>query len=100
MLSSFSQQIVALFPTEEEAATARSSWGALFRGQVLSIDVPDAQGYGKLRSRRFSAAEQQQALLATDGVYVPEGTEVLLVAGLRQKDLKASSHRILYPLAA
>ena len=76
MLSAFSSNIAVLFPTEEEAAVARSTWGALFRGQVLAIEAPDAQGYGKLRSRRFSAAEQQAALLATDGVYVPEGTEV------------------------
>lgn len=88
MLSSFSSNIVVLFPSEEEAAMARRVWGVLFRGQVLSIDAPDAQGYGKLRSRRFSAQEQEQALLASDGIYVPDGTEVLIVAGPRTKDLK------------
>ena len=78
MLTAFSPKIAVLFPTEDEASAARNTWGALFRGPVLSIEAPDAQGYGKLRSRRFSAAEQQQALLATDGVYVPEDTEVRL----------------------
>jgi hypothetical protein len=28
------------------------------------MDAPDAKGYGKLRSRKFSALEQEQALLA------------------------------------
>jgi hypothetical protein len=90
MLSSFSTNIVALFPSEEEAAIARKIWNVLFRGQVLSIDAPDASsgGYGKLRSRRFSALEQEQALMATDGIYVPDGTEVVLIVGPRQKDLK------------
>ena len=78
MLSAFSPKIAVLFPTEDEAAAARSVWGALFRGPILSVEVPEAQGFGKLRSRRFSAAEQQQALLATDGVYVPDDTEVRL----------------------
>lgn len=88
MLSSFSTNMVILFPSEDEAREARKVWGVTVRAQVLSIDAPDAAGFGKLRSRRFSALEQEQALLASEGVYVPEGTEVLIIAGPRSKDLK------------
>lgn len=79
---------VVLFPSEAEASEARSIWGSKFKGQVLSIDVPAPKGYGKLRSRRFSAQEQEAALMASDGIFVPEETEVLIIAGPRAKDLK------------
>jgi Domain of unknown function (DUF1995) len=89
MLSSFSSNIVALFPTEDDANNARKIWGVTFRGTILSIELPDTstQKYSKLRSRRFSALEQEQALLSTDGIYLPENTEVVLVIGPRAKDL-------------
>ena len=57
---------------QTEANLARNLWGATFRGKVLSIDAPDAKGYGKLRSRKFSAIEQEQALLGSDGIYVSQ----------------------------
>jgi len=56
-------------------------------GKVLSIDTPGAGGYGKLRSRKFSAMEQEQALFGSDGIYVPSETEVLIIAGPRSKDV-------------
>jgi Domain of unknown function (DUF1995) len=88
MFSMLGTTSVVLFPSESEASTARSIWTNTFKGQVLSIDAPKAQGYGKLRSRRFTLQEQEQALMATDGIYVPEGTELLIIAGPRQKDMK------------
>lgn len=89
MFSSLSSTTTILFPSETEASVARNLWGPTFRGKVLSIDPPEkAKGYGKLRSRRFSAAEQEAALLASDGIYVPEGTEVLILAGPRAKDFR------------
>ena len=54
MFSALSSNLVVLFPSEEEAFDARTIWGILFRGQVLSIDAPSAKGYGKLRSRKFT----------------------------------------------
>ena len=69
-----------LFPSESEASTARSIWGGKFKGQTLSIDVPAPKGYGKLRSRRFTAQEQEAALMASDGIFVPDETEVLIIA--------------------
>lgn len=91
MFSILSSTTIVLFPTESEASTARNLWGSKFKGQVLSIDVPTPKGYGKLRSRRFSAEEQEQALMATDGIYIPNGTEVLIIAGPRLKDVKKIS---------
>jgi hypothetical protein len=89
MFSQLSSTTTVLFPSEGEASIARNLWGPTFRGKVLSIDPPESsKGYGKLRSRRFSAAEQEAALLASDGIYVPEGTEVLILAGPRAKDFK------------
>jgi len=89
MFSQLSSTTTVLFPSEGEASIARNLWGPTFRGKVLSIDPPESsKGYGKLRSRRFSAAEQEAALLASDGIYVPEGTEVLIIAGPRAKDFK------------
>lgn len=88
MFSVLGDSTVVLFPSEAEAATARNLWSKSFRGKVLSIDVPSPKGYSNLRSRRFSAEQQEQALLATDGIYVPDGTEVLIVAGPRAKDMR------------
>lgn len=88
MFSSISSSIAVLFPSTGEADTARDLWAPLFRGQILSTDTPSGKGYGKLRSRRFSAQEQEQALMSSDGIYVPDGTEVLLVSGPRPKDFK------------
>eukprot|EP01041_Mallomonas_annulata_P009104 gene9105-18866_t len=95
MFSSISSSIVALFPTSEEARLARDLWAPLFRGQVMSIDTPVVKGMGKLpRSRRFTDMEQEQALLSTDGVYIPDGTDVLIIVGARAKDL--SKIRIIH----
>lgn len=88
MFTPLSSNMVVLFPSEDDAAAARSTWTVAFRGTVLSIDAPDAKGYGKLRSRKFTALEQEQALMATNGVYVPDGTEVIIIAGPRPKDWK------------
>lgn len=77
-----------LFPTENMASTARNMWGSKFSGKVLSIDVKPSKGMGKLRSRKFSAEEQEAALLGSDGVYVPDETELLLIVGPRIKDYK------------
>lgn len=80
-----------LFPTEDEAQQVRTQWGRQFKGQVLAMDVKKSKGMGNLRSRRFSQQEQEAALLGDDstgGVYVPDGTEVLVVVGPRGKDLK------------
>ena len=91
MFSSISSTVTVLFPSEGEASTARSLWtggakGALFRGKVLSIDSPAPKGYSNLRSRKFTFEEQQQALLGSDGIYIPEETEVLIITGPRAKD--------------
>lgn len=92
MFSTLSSTSVVLFPTETEANNARNLWGKTYKGKVLSIDVPDSvKGYGKLRSRKFSLEEQEQALFQTDGVYVPDDTEVLIIAGPRMKDYKKIS---------
>jgi len=88
MFAQIQSTSVVLFPSEEEAADARNGWPT-YRGQCLSIDVDKTKkGYGKLRSRRFSAQEQESALMATDGIYVPEGTELLIIAGPRVKDYR------------
>jgi hypothetical protein len=50
--------------------------------------VPEPKGYGKLRSRRYTLQEQQQALLGSDGIFIPDGTNLLIIAGPRLKDLK------------
>jgi len=91
MFSVLSTTTVVLFPTELEASEARIAWGQSFKGQVLSFDAPtkSAKGYSKLRSRRFTPEEQEAVLMASDGVYVPEGCEVLLIAGPRAKDYKS-----------
>ena len=90
MFQPLSSNLVVMFSTEAEAENARKSWGVVFRGDVLCIDAPnkDAKGYGKLRSRKFTLLEQQQALMASDGVYVPDGTEVLILVAPRPKDWK------------
>lgn len=89
MFVSISSSTTVLFPTEDEAFKARNLWGGLFRGKVLSIDTPDAKGYGKLRSRRFTIEEQEQALLqSSDGIYIPENSDLLIIVGPRLKDLK------------
>lgn len=80
---------VALFPSETEASEARIKWGSSFKGQIFSIDTPSAsKGMGNLYSKRISPQEQEQALLGTDGVYIPEGTQIIIVAGPRPKDIK------------
>lgn len=86
MFSSISSTSAVLFSSENEAFVARNKWGATFRGQVISFESKTGKGYGKLRSRKFSAEEQEQALLGEEGVYIPDGTEVLIVAGPRSKD--------------
>ena len=90
MFSVLSSTTVVMFPTEIEAEEARNSWASSFRGLVTSLDTPSksAKGYSKLRSRRFTAEEQEAVLLGSDGVYVPDGTEVLILAGARIKDFK------------
>jgi hypothetical protein len=90
MFSMLSSTTVCVFPSEAEASAARNLYGAAFRGQCLSIDSAGkgAKGMGKLRSRKFTAEEQEAALLGTDGIYVPDGTEVLIIAGPRAKDFK------------
>jgi hypothetical protein len=87
MFSSISSTTTVLFPTESEASLARNIWGTTFRGKVLSIEAPASKGYGKLRSRKFSAAEQEQALFSSDGIYIPSDTEVLIISGPRYKDI-------------
>ena len=64
--------------------------GKKFKGQIFSIDTPSPKGYGKLRSRKFSAEEQEQALMSSSGsdVFVPTETEVLIISGPRERDLK------------
>ena len=86
MLSSTS---VAIFPSESEANNARIKWGSTFKGQVYSIDSQSgAKGAGDLYSKRRSSQEQEQNLLGTDGVYIPEGTQLVIIAGPRAKDIK------------
>ena len=80
---------VCMFPSEDEASMARNIWGSTFSGQVLSIDAAAAsKGATNLRSRRFSIEEQEAALLGSDGIYVPDGTEVLILVGPKSKDMK------------
>jgi hypothetical protein len=88
MFSSLATTSVILFPSEEEASTARNIWGPTFRGKVLSIDSPKTKGATNLMSRKYSIEEQEAALLGSDGIYVPDGTEVLVIAGPRAKDWK------------
>jgi len=79
---------VCMFPTEDEASIARNIWGSTFGGQVLAIDAAATKGATNLRSRRFTIQEQESALLGSDGIYVPDGTEVLILVGPRAKDMK------------
>ena len=90
MFSMLSSTTVCMFTTQNEARNAKASFGGAFRGQCLSIDggAKGAKGFSNLRSRRFTAEEQEMALLGNDGIYVPEGTELLLVVGPRAKDFK------------
>jgi len=89
MFSSIQTSTTVAFPTESAAFEARNLWSAQFRGTVVSIDTPGQKGYGKLRSRKFSLAEQEQALMASDdGLYVPDNTEVLILPGARPRDWK------------
>ena len=89
MFSVLSSTAIALFPSEAEASEARIKWGNTFKGQVYSIDAPsNPKGMGNLYSKRISTQEQEQALLGSDGVYIPEGTQLIIVAGPRPKDIK------------
>ena len=89
MFSVLQTTAIALFPSETEASEARVKWGSTFKGQVFSIDTPSgSKGMGNLYSKRISAQEQEQALLGSDGVYIPEGTQLIIVAGPRAKDIK------------
>ena len=63
MFSSINLPTVVLFPTSDEAREARDLWAPAYRGQVLSIETPKLKGYGKLRSRRFTAEEQEQVII-------------------------------------
>ena len=89
MFSVLSSTSIAIFPSEAEASDARMKWGSTFKGQVYSIDAPPgSKGSGNLYSKKMSAQEQEQALLGSDGVYIPEGTQLIIVAGPRAKDIK------------
>lgn len=89
MFSVLSTSAVALFPSENEANEARIKWGSSFKGEVFSIDSPTGGMKGSnLYSKRISKQEQEQALLGSDGIYIPEGTEIIIVAGPRVKDIK------------
>jgi len=88
MFKVMSSTSTVLFTSENEASTARNLWGSKFGGRVLAIDVKLSKGMGKLRSRKFSAEEQEAALLGSDGIYVPDDTELLLIVGPRLKDYK------------
>lgn len=92
MFAVLSTTTVVIFSTEEEAAQARTLWSSgsnKFKGKLFSSEPPvQKKGMGKLQSRRFSLQEQEQALLGTDGIYVPEGTEVLIITGPRAKDFR------------
>jgi hypothetical protein len=89
MFSMLGSTTVVLFTTEAEARAAKTSFKG-FSGQCLSIDSAgkSAKGFSNLRSRRFTAEEQEAALLGSDGVYVPEDTEVLIIPSPRAKDFK------------
>lgn len=89
MFSVLSSTSIAIFPSESEASDARIKWGSTFKGQVFSIDAPaGGKSSGNLYSKRKSPQEQEQALLGSDGVYIPEGTQLIIVAGPRAKDIK------------
>jgi len=89
MFSVLSTETVTLFPSENEANEARIKWGSTFKGEVFSIDSPAGGMKGSnLYSKRLSKQEQEQALLGTDGMYIPEGTEIIIIAGPRVKDIK------------
>ena len=90
MFSQIQSSTTVLFPTENAAYEARNLWSASYRGSVMSIDKPGqgSKGYGKLRSRRFSAQEQEQALFGDEGIYIPDKTEVLIIPGARSRDWK------------
>jgi len=60
MFSGISLPTVVLFPLAGEARDARDLWAPTYRGQTLSFETPQVKGYGKLRSRRFTAEEQEQ----------------------------------------
>ena len=78
MFSSISSSTVALFPSEAEASDARVKWGATFRGQLYSIDAPaPSKAFGNIYSKRVSKQEQEQALLGSDGIYVPDKTDLV-----------------------
>lgn len=89
MFSMLGSTTVVLFTTEAEARAAKTSFKG-FAGQCLSIDSAgkSAKGFSNLRSRRFTAEEQEAALLGSDGVYVPDDTEVLIIPSPRAKDFK------------
>ena len=89
MFSMLSSTTCVLFTTEAEARAAKTAFKG-FSGQCLSIDSAgkSAKGFSNLRSRRFTAEEQEAALLGSDGVYVPDDTELLIIPGPRAKDFK------------
>ena len=89
MFSMLGSTTCVLFTTEAEARAAKSSFKG-FSGQCISIDSAgkSAKGFSNLRSRRFTAEEQEAALLGSDGIYVPDETEVLIIPGPRAKDFK------------
>ena len=93
MFAVISAQTVALFPSEGEAADARVKWGASFRGQCYAVDstggASSSKAFGSnLYSKRASKQEIEQQLLSSDGIYIPDGTELVIVAGPRPKDMK------------
>eukprot|EP01031_Cornospumella_fuschlensis_P043288 gene43288-52910_t len=89
MFSVLSTTTTVQFPTESEAAVARSVWGSKFKGQVLGVQKTASKGMGKtLYSQRMSKEEKEKALIGSDGIYVPEGTELLIFAGVNSKDLR------------
>ena len=82
MFSSISSSTVALFPSEGEASDARVKWGPTFRGQLYSIDAPaPSKAFGNLYSKRVSKQEQEQALLGSDGIYIPDKTDLVSLPG-------------------
>jgi hypothetical protein len=92
MFAVISAQTVALFPSEGEAADARVKWGPTFRGQCYGIDgggPAASKAFGSnLYSKRASKHEIEQQLLSSGGLYIPAGTELVIVAGPRAKDIK------------
>jgi hypothetical protein len=98
MFSMLSSSTVALFTTEADARAAKTAFGRGFRGQCLSIDSAgkSAKGFSNLRSRRFTAEEQEAALMGSDGIYVPDGTEVLIIVGPRAKDFSSGKLRKIH----